>query len=230
MKLTLVLLTRNEIAGVRALLDSIPIHAVDEMFAVDGGSTDGTVEEFRKHGVRVVNQQSKGRGEAFRIAMAEATGDAVIFFSPDGNEDPKDIPRFRPLLEEGFDLVIASRMMRGAHNEEDEQRLKWRKWANNVFNLLANLAFRRQGPFITDSINGFRAVRKDVFERLQLEGTGFTIEYQMTMRALRQKVRIVEFPTHELNRIGGKSGAKAIPTGLRFVKVFLEEVKIALVG
>ena len=225
MTITLVLLTRNEIEGVSALLPVIPFDAVDEAFVVDGGSTDGTVEFFCEHGIRVVSQQSKGRGEAFRIAMREATSDAVIFFSPDGNEDPADIPRFRPLLEQGNDIVVASRMMSGAFNEEDRQLLRWRKWANNVFNLLANVAFRRRGPFITDSINGFRAIWKEACMHLQLDADGFAIEYQMTMRALRQKMRILEFPTREGNRIGGESGAKSIPTGLRFLQIFWSELR-----
>ena len=46
---------------------------------------------------------------------------------------------------EGADVVIASRMMKGAVNEEDRQLLRFRKWANNAFNLLANLFFRRSG-------------------------------------------------------------------------------------
>jgi len=42
-----------------------------------------------------------------------------LFFSPDGNENPADIPKFKPLLEQGNDIVIATRMTKTAHNEED---------------------------------------------------------------------------------------------------------------
>jgi glycosyltransferase involved in cell wall biosynthesis len=225
MKLSLVFLTLNEITGVSAIFPQIPLDAVDEVVAVDGGSKDGTREYFRDHGVRVLDQVSKGRGEAFRIAMEEVTGDAVIFFSPDGNEDPADIPKFRALLDQGYDIVIASRMMRGAWNEEDGQFLKLRKWANNGFNLLANLAFRRKGPYVTDSINGFRAITKEAFSKLSLDGAGYTIEYQMTIRAFKQRMRIVEFPTHESARIGGESQAKSLPTGMRFLKLFFGELR-----
>ncbi len=136
MKLALVLLNRNEITGLTALWDRIPFGAADEAFVVDGGSTDGSLEFFAQKGFPVVQQVSRGRGEAFRLAFEHSKADVLLFYSPDGNEDPADIPRFRPLLEAGADMVIASRMMRGAWNEEDEHWFRPRKWANNAFNAI----------------------------------------------------------------------------------------------
>jgi glycosyltransferase involved in cell wall biosynthesis len=224
MKISLVLLTFNEIDGLHHVFNSLPLDTVDEVFAVDGGSTDGTREFFQQHTVRIMDQTCPGRGEAFREAFRQSQCDAIIFFSPDGNEGPEDIPRFRSYLEQGCDMVIASRMMKGAYNEEDDQIFKFRKWANNAFNLLANIAFRRSGPYITDSINGYRAMTKTAFNRLQPDGSGYTIEYQMTIRALKHRMNIIEFPTHEYPRAGGESYAKSIPTGLRFIKIFLREL------
>lgn len=223
MKISLVLLTRNEITGVSALWDKIPFDAVDEAFAVDGGSTDGTLEFYKQKGLPVVEQVSRGRGEAFRLAFEHAKGDALLFYSPDGNEDPADIPRFRALLEAGADMVIASRMMRGAYNEEDEHWFRPRKWANNAFNAIANLCWNR-GPYVTDSINGFRAVTRAAWQRMQPDGPGYTIEYQSTIRAFKLRLKITEFPTRESSRIGGESQAKSIPTGLKFLRLYAREM------
>lgn len=224
MKISLVFLTRNEIEALPHVFPLVPRELFDDVFAVDGQSTDGTAEFFEQNGVPVLTQKVRGRTEAFRIAMEAAKGDAVIFFSPDGNEDAQDIPKFREHLEKGNDIVIASRMMKGAWNEEDGQFFKWRKWANNVFNLLANICFRRSGPFITDSINGFRAITKDAFKQLGIDGTGYTVEYQMTIRGFKKRLKMIEFPTHELPRAGGHSQAQSIPTGIAFVKMFLHEL------
>lgn len=224
MKITLVVLTFNEITGLRELFDKIPLDAVDEAFAVDGGSTDGTLEFFKEKGFPVHLQEQRGRGEAFRVAFRKAKGDALIFFSPDGNEDPADIPKFRPFLEQGFDMVVGTRMVNGAHNEEDIHFLKPRKWANNAFNLMANLTWNR-GRFVTDTINGFRAITKDAWRRLALDGPGYTIEYQSSIRAFKLGLRIAEFPTHEDVRIDGREGAPSIPTGIAFVKMYFSELK-----
>lgn len=225
LKYSLVFLTLNEIDGLKAIYKKIPLNSVDEIFAVDGGSTDGTLEFYKKNKLRVINQKSKGRGEAFRIAMKAAKGDVVIFFSPDGNENPKDIPKFKTYFEKNnADIVIASRMMKGAVNEEDTEKFKWRKWANNTFNLAINLCFRRNGKYVTDSINGFRAIRKSSFEKLNPQSEGYTIEYEMTIKAFKNKMNIIEFPTIESPRIGGESYAKSIPTGIKFTKVFVNEL------
>ena len=222
MKITLCILTRNEHECLKIVFPQLPkpgpASGFDQWVAIDGGSTDGTLEFLMAHGVPVVGQSRRGRGDAFLQAFEKIESDGYIFFSPDGNEDPKDLPRFRPLLETGSDLVIASRMMKGAVNEEDSQLFRLRKWANNAFNLLANLFFRRTGPFVTDSINGYRAITRSAAHRLKLNSLDFTIEYQMTIRALKAKLKISEFPTHEGPRVAGETGAQSIPTGIRFLK------------
>lgn len=220
---SLIILTRNEISGVRHLLTSIPVDKVTECFAVDYHSTDGTVEFFRDHHIRVIRQKKPGRGEAFRLGARTAKGEYLIFFSPDGNEDPSDITKLLALLDLGFDMTVASRFMNGSTNEEDTQCIKPRAWANRAFTFCANVFFRGH---VTDSINGYRAITKDAFRRLQLDADGFAIEYQMTIRALKLRMRIADIPTHESPRIGGQSTAIAIPTGVRVLRVLVQELVI----
>ena len=139
----------------------------------------------------MVNGQSKkGRGEAFRIAFKNSSSDVLIFYSPDGNENPNDIIKIKNTFEKNhnFDIVIMSRMMDGAYNEEDDQFFKFRKWANNIFNLFANVIFNKNltNNFITDSINGFRGFKRSSFNKLELDAIGYTIEYQSTIRAFKK--------------------------------------------
>lgn len=226
MKSSLIILTLNEIEGVRALYDRIPFDAVDECFVVDGGSVDGTVEFFRERGIRVVPQEIKGRGEAFRIAVKEAKGDQLVFFSPDGNENPGDIPKLLGLLTKGYDIAIASRFLPGSKNEEDDLHFPWRAWANKAFTFIANSIWNIKGNYITDTINGYRAIKKEAFNKLNIDALGFVIEYQMSIRAMKLGLKVVEIPTIEGQRIGGESTAKSIPTGFIFIKHLLREIKI----
>ncbi|MCL4734467.1 MAG: glycosyltransferase [Candidatus Omnitrophica bacterium] len=222
---TLVLLTLNEIEGITALHDRIPYDCADEVFVVDGGSRDGTRGFFIGHGIRVLDQKSKGRGEAFRLAVQEALHDHILFFSPDGNEDPADIPKLFDLLDEGADIAIARRFGPGAHNEEDDQTFRWRAWTNRAFTLAVNLVWNR-GSYVYDTINGFRAFKRSSFEKLKVDGPGFVIEFQSTIRALKQGMKIREIPTYEGARIGGESTAKSLPTGVLFVRHFIRELLI----
>jgi len=220
---TLIILTRNEITGVRDVLSKIPRLKNSECFAVDFHSTDGTVDYLISHHITVLKQKKPGRSEAFRIGARSAKGKYLIFFSPDGNEDPSDIPKLIDVLEAGADLAIASRFMKGSRNEEDDKCIKLRKWVNQLFTLFVNWCF---GGSLTDSINGYRAIKKQSFDQLHLDAEGFAIEFQMTMRALKAGMKIREFPTKEGNRIGGVSTSYAMPTGFQFIRVFLREVWI----
>ncbi len=229
MKVALCLLTYNEQPCLEQIFPLIPAPSLDsgfdQMIAIDGGSTDGTLEYYREHGVPVIGQSRRGRGDAFLLAFQRVETDAYIFFSPDGNEDVRDLPKFKPLLQGGADLVIASRMMRGAVNEEDLHLLKPRKWANNALNLLANSLFRKIGPFVTDSINGYRAITRRAAQEQKLDALDYTIEYQMTIRALKKRMAIVEFPTREGQRVAGVTGASSLPTGIRFLKRLWRELR-----
>ena len=78
---TLIILTRNEIEGLKAQIRKIPFEAVDEFFAVDYKSTDGTVEFFKKHQIEVVTQNKPGRGRAFTIALRRARSKYLVFLA-----------------------------------------------------------------------------------------------------------------------------------------------------
>lgn len=220
-KKTLIILTLNEIDGVKVVYPKLPLAEVDEVLVIDGGSGDGTVEFFKDRAVPVYIQELPGRGEAFRLAGKFSMGEYLLFFSPDGNEDPADIPKLFKALEDGYDLAVGSRFLPGARNDEAEKLFPWRAWANRMFTAFANIAFRGD---MTDTINGYRAIRKDKFGLLNLDASGFTIEYQMSIRAMKLGLRIAEIPTVEGDRIGGESTAYSIPTGLKVLKVFLREL------
>jgi len=223
------ILTYNEIEGLKKIFDKIPDKFLPYIFAVDGGSTDGTIEFLKSKGVHIYGQLRKGRGEAFRIAFEKTDFDAIVFFSPDGNEDPNDIEKLAKEIEKGADMAIATRMTKNSRNEEDINLFRPRKWVNQLLTLAANLIWNRSflighSKYITDTINGFRAIGRDAFYEAQADEDGVTIEYQLSIRFMKLKKNIVEIPTIEGPRIGGESYAKAWPTGKQFVKLLFREI------
>ena len=113
--------------------------------------------------------------------------------------------------------------MQGSFNEEDINFFKPRKLANNFFNLLINFAFNKKGKYITDSINGYRALKVKKIKLLNLNSERFTIEYQMTLRSMKENYDIFEFPTIEGQRIHGQTKASSIRVGFEFISCFIKE-------
>ena len=164
----IILLTLNEVEGLRALWDQIPVSEFCEVIGLDGGSTDGTQEFLRERGIPVVVQPIRGRGVAFRCAAEAATSERLIFFSPDGNEDPADIVRLDDALLAGADLSIARRFGPGAVNEEDGEIIRLRARVNDTLSQVVNKLFN-YGPRVYDTINGYRGIRRNAL--LELDTT-----------------------------------------------------------
>ncbi len=219
---TLVLLVLDEIDGLRAVWDQLPLDRFARTLAVDGGSTDGSREFLAERGVPVLDQPIPGRGVAFRVAAEATDTERLVFFSPDGNEDPADIERLDDLLLEGADLAIASRFAPGAENEE-KGLLRPRARVNQALTWIANRLFN-EGPYVTDTINGFRALRRAALLDLDTTVKRFPIEYQISIRAMRRGWRIAEIPTREGQREGGASKALSWPVGKDHLKVLLTEL------
>ena len=145
-----------------------------------------------------------------------------MFFSPDGNEDPDDIVRLDDLLLQGADLAIASRFAKGAVNEETDI-LRPRARINQMLSHIANTCFNRSTN-VTDTINGFRALRRKDLLDLETTVKRFPIEYQISIQAMQREWSIQEIPTIEGQRSGGESKAISWPVGKDHVRVLLTEL------
>ncbi len=220
----IVLLTLNEIDGLRQLYDAIPVDRFRETVAVDGGSTDGTREFLEERGIPILDQSIPGRGVAFRVAADACQSERLIFYSPDGNEDPADIERLDDLLLGGARVAIASRFARGSTNEEDIHAFRPRSWVNQTLTFIANALFSKQDAYVTDTINGFRALRKADLLDLDTSVKRFPIEYQISIRSMRRGWPIAEVATEEGQRAGGESKALSWPVGKDHLKVLFSEI------
>ena len=106
--------------------------------AADGGSTDGS-RVSHQQGYPLLEQPIAGRGVAFRVAAEAVDTDRLIFYSPDGNEDPADIIRPDDARFQA-DLAIASRFAKGSVNEETDW-LRPRARVNKALTWIANQVF-----------------------------------------------------------------------------------------
>lgn len=217
MKISLCLIVWNELQGCQLDVPQLSLKEFDEVFAVDGGSTDGTVEYLEQAGIPVHRQPKRGLNAAYVHANDVATGDVVVVFFPKGTLSPEDLLKFRPLFEKGHDLVIASRQIHGSVNEEDVHFLKPRKWAVWGLGALAALVWRRDGVWVRDVLHGFKGWRKSAFEEMKILDHGLSIDIEMVVRSYKLRLPRIEFATTELSRGYGDTHFKIWPTGKRLL-------------
>jgi glycosyltransferase involved in cell wall biosynthesis len=225
MKVSLCLIVWNELRGCKEDLPRLPLAAFDEVFAVDGGSSDGTVEFLEQQGVRVHRQPKRGLNAAYVHADAMATGDAVVVFFPKGTLPPDDVLKVRALLEEGNQLVVASRQIAGSVNEEDRSLFRPRKWAVHALALLAALLWCRDEPMIHDVLHGFKGWSRPAFKQMAILGHGLSIDIEMVVRSYKYRFKRIEFPTTESVRDYGQTHFKIWPTGKRLLAYLWFELR-----
>jgi dolichol-phosphate mannosyltransferase len=170
---------------------------------VDGHSRDDTPAIAASHGARVLFDHGHGKGDALRVGIAEVATDIAVFLDADGSHDPDDIPRLvAPILEGVADHVSGSRLMGGSselHGGFDEFL---RLTGSSLITACINWRF---GVRLSESQNGFRAIRVSVARELNLTGNATTIEQEMIIKTLRKGFRMAEVPTHEYRRVHGTS-------------------------
>lgn len=232
MKVTLLLMTLNEIDGMKAVLPKIDRRWCDQMIVVDGGSTDGTVQWARGQGLEVVEQDRRGIRNGYKQVWPHIQGDCVITFSPDGNSLAEAIPQLIAKMQGGYDMVIASRYLGDARSEDDDVVTSFGNW---LFTKTVNVLF---GGNYTDVMVMLRAYRRDLIYALGLDkdddftfverlfGTGYgclSWEPLLSVLALKHKYRVAEIPASEPQRIGGERKLRVLRWGGACYMQFLRE-------
>ena len=149
-------------------------------------------------------QRLSGRGVTLTVAnAATAMGDIVVFIDADGSHEPNDIPALvAPILAGQSDLVVGSRGKGGSDELHGTLEQLIRYIGSQIIMLGINY---RWNVRLTDSQNGFRAIRRDVGRKLGLTSNLTTIEQEMMMKALKKGYRVSEIPSHEYERKWGTS-------------------------
>lgn len=213
---SLMMLSLNEIEGLREILPRIPIDILYEVIVVDGGSTDGSIEFAESFGYKVVRQQSKGIVNGIKEGFAALSGDVIIQFTPDNNMIPEKIPELIAKMEEGYDMVVVSRYLPPAKSQDDHLISGFGNW---MFTTLVNVLFRTR---FTDVLGFYRAYRINLLEELDLE-IKLSIDTQLNIRCAKRKKKVAEIPGDEPPRIGGQSSRSIIGNGLIELHTILDE-------
>jgi dolichol-phosphate mannosyltransferase len=182
-----------------------------EIVVVDDNSPDGTGNVVRELGAKYGNvklfsrPRKLGPGSAHAEGYKHAMGEIIVGMDTDFSHDPNDIPRFITKINEGYDLVLASRYIpNGSYEVKSFETLK-KSLASRVGNILARMILRVPAHDFTTS---FRAMRRRVIENVSTESPGNSFFMEFIVKAYRSGFTITEIPIIFKDRVSGKSKLK----------------------
>jgi dolichol-phosphate mannosyltransferase len=212
---TVVIAAKNEEATIAGVVTGCAAYAHEVVVVVDKHMADATAERATAAGARVLVDLGRGKGQAMRVAIPHVRTAITVFIDADGSHDYRDIPALlAPILDGSADHVSASRLKGGSselHGGFDE----FCRLAGS--SLITACINHRFGVRLSESQNGFRAIKTDLLRELGLRSDSTTIEQEMIIRTLGLGYRMAEVPSHEYERAAGASHISVRRVALRYV-------------
>ena len=220
-EILLIIPAYNEAENISSVIQAVPAtvlgYSVSTLVVVDGGS-DGTAAVAAQHGAFVCESPfNRGQGAASRVGYKLALRYGIPYVATmdaDGQHHPHELENLlEPLVANKADVVQGSRRL-GVYETDDSTRAVGVWFFSHFLTLLT-------GHQITDSSNGFRAMRSEVAATLPLyEDQYHTSELLAT--AARLGYRIVERPVTISPRQSGQAKkGRNLVYGFRFGRIML---------
>jgi glycosyltransferase involved in cell wall biosynthesis len=186
----------NEEEGIAQVIGSLP-PSVDEVVVVDNNSTDRTGEVARGLGARVVFEERKGYGAAYKAGLPAVTGDITVTMDGDGTYPVEQIEECIDfLIDRGVDFVSASRFPL-----KDPSAMNFsNKVGNGLLTFVSLLLFMRG---IKDSQSGMWIFKSSIYPLLKPASDGMPFSEEIKIAAIRHpEVSFEEYHVNYHPRVG----------------------------
>jgi glycosyltransferase involved in cell wall biosynthesis len=204
---SLIIPAQDEEHAIGPLLAAIDRTLIRDVIVGDNGSRDRTAEVARAGGATVVYVAERGYGAACAGALELLADDVegVVFMDADGSDDPAELPALiAPIVRGDADLVIGARRFVEPGALTPQQRFG--NWlATRLISRIYHHRYSDLGPF--------RAIRRDLLDRIAMRDRRYGWTVEMQIRALQLAARVVEVPVHYRRRVG-KSKISGTVTGV----------------
>ena len=193
-KVVIVIPAYNSEKTLDKVYKDIPRHLVSEIIIVDDGSKDNTVSVINKLGIKpILHKRNLGYGGNQKTLYETALklkADFIIMLHPDGQYNPKDLPKFINALKEGKgDLILGSRFLSNDINETPG----YKAISIKLITLLFNLVLRTHMSEVNTGYRGYTAELLKAVPFLK-NGNGYIFDPQLIIQASNFGFRIANVP------------------------------------
>jgi glycosyltransferase involved in cell wall biosynthesis len=214
--ISVVLPCKNEEKAVGICINKIrnvfESNKIDGEIIVSDSSSDKSAEIAGQLGARVIKHNKVGYGNALLEGFKNAKGDIIVMGDCDDSYDFLELPILLEALKDN-DMVIGTRK----YIQKGAMPFLHRFIGNPLLSLTLRILFKGD---IKDSHSGFRVIKKDKFEKLNLRTTGMEFASEMIIKAIKNKLKIKEVPIHYYKR-KGSSKLKSFSDGWKHLRFML---------
>ena len=191
----------DEEAAIARVVTSVFAQDVSEVVVVDGGSQDRTADQATAAGARVIVEPQLGYGRAIQAGIAAVRKDAeiLVFLDGDGSDPVEFIPDLVSPIIAGQAVFVLGSRVRGAR--ERGSLTPQQVVAAHVGRVLLRLVY---GARFSD-LSPFRAIRRDVLDRLRMSDMTYGWNLEMLMRVAAADLPALEIAVGQRRRVGGVS-------------------------
>lgn len=221
----LVIPAYNEAENIERVVDEIiEDYPYLDYVVVTDGPTDGTDVICRKRGYNMVElKQNKGLSECFRNGMEYALKSGheyAVQFDGDGQHRPEYVPSMAKKANEGYDVVMGSRFIRGQITDSHMSLL--RRLGSFFIKILIRL---KTGVTITDPTCGMRLYSRKIM-KLFVSHKGLSPEPDTIALLIKHGAKVAEVPVRVCDRTFGSSYLEPLKAIKYMFRILLGIIKI----
>ena len=150
-----------------------------EICIFDNNSTDRTAQMAERAGAAVIREKRKGKGFVVQTMFSRIEADVYVMVDGDDTYDLRRLPEMVAAIErDQADMVVGSRLV----NCDEKSFRPLHSFGNR---LVASLINRFFGGNLTDIMSGFRVMSREFVKSITITATGFEVETELTVKALK---------------------------------------------
>lgn len=219
---------RNEEGNIEDAVKRVPeMGSHTEILFVEGGSSDGTLNEIKRvcgkwvqeRDIKFLVQKGKGKGDAVRLGFEHATGDILMILDADLTVPPEDLPKFYNAIATGKgEYINGTRLV---YPMEEEAMRTLNILGNKFFSVMFSWLLSQR---IKDTLCGTKVLTASNYKKLKANRSYFGNfdpfgDFDLIFGSAKLNLKFIEVPIRYHSRKYGETNISRFSHGWLLLKM-----------